>query len=390
MKIIEAANDKAKTMIGDELEQIESEYQIKLSTWKKRCEEISRDWPQKRQQIQADWKAECEAIKQQYEQRKKDVDENNQKIKQLYQQKVSQYEGELVKIDSQIRSLNGELASLKGLFKGKQREEIKNSISILEGKKSSLQKPILADYGKLMVNPRLVLPEQPVDSDTPILPTKPNRKEPNQIVDAEGILFDEFDKNEITHGMWVIKLGSYKGSPIYWIVLEKKDGKALLLSKYAFDAIPYNQKNVDITWEHCTLRSWLNKDFLSEALEAEKDRLCTTKITADANPEYATNPGEDTNDKIFLLSIKEVEKYLSEYDEEICYPTEYAKTKMVSLYEGNEPISYGACWWWLRSPGCDSGEAAIVFLDGSVCTRGLHVGNSEGAVRPALWINLES
>ena len=64
---------------------------------------------------------------------------------------------------------------------------------------------------------------------------------------------------------------------IEWIVLDMQEGKALLLSKYGLDAIPYNTEYVNITWEQCTLRTWLNQDFLKTAFdEKEQSAILTT------------------------------------------------------------------------------------------------------------------
>lgn len=43
-------------------------------------------------------------------------------------------------------------------------------------------------------------------------------------------------------------------------------------------------------------------------------------------------------------------------------------------------------WWWLRSPGLNSGSAAIVLNDGYVYDGGNDVYGSDDAVRPALRI----
>ncbi|MDY6017558.1 MAG: TIR domain-containing protein, partial [Oscillospiraceae bacterium] len=52
---------------------------------------------------------------------------------------------------------------------------------------------------------------------------------------------------------------------IEWLVLEVKDGKALVISKYALDCKQYNTNYTDVTWEACTLRRWLNNDFINAA-----------------------------------------------------------------------------------------------------------------------------
>ena len=50
--------------------------------------------------------------------------------------------------------------------------------------------------------------------------------------------------------------------PIEWKVLEKKNGRILVLSKYGLDCQPYNEDRVNVYWEFCTLRRWLNSSFL--------------------------------------------------------------------------------------------------------------------------------
>ena len=59
-------------------------------------------------------------------------------------------------------------------------------------------------------------------------------------------------------------------TPIEWIVLDydEKENKALLLSKYGLDVKPYNTEWTGITWEKCTLRTWLNGEFLNKAFSA--------------------------------------------------------------------------------------------------------------------------
>ena len=107
------------------------------------------------------------------------------------------------------------------------------------------------------------------------------------------------------------------------------------------------------------------------------------KVTADKNPNCSTDAGKDTQDKIFLLSITEAEKYFSSDSDRVCKPTAYAKAQGASTYS-----SSGSCWWWLRSPDHYSTYAARVRDDGSVYYFGDGVRSSSFCVRPALWINL--
>ena len=170
---------------------------------------------------------------------------------------------------------------------------------------------------------------------------------------------------------------------IEWLVLEVKDGKVLLISRYALDRKPYNTRYTDITWETCSLREWLNNDFIDSAFSAKEQAMIpTVTVSADKNPEYDTYPGGATQDKVFLLSIAEANKYFRSDSARQCKPTRYA-----GAYANSDN---GSCWWWLRSPGGSQSSAAGVHTGGAVSCYGNYVLTGGGAVRPALWINLDS
>ncbi len=172
---------------------------------------------------------------------------------------------------------------------------------------------------------------------------------------------------------------------VEWLVLEVKDGKALVISKYALDCKPYDTSGTGVTWETCTLRRWLNNDFINAAFSAEEKAIIpTVTVSADKNPEYSTNPGNATQDQVFLLSITEANTYFSSDSARQCKPTKYAVANGVS--ESNS----SNCRWWLRSPGYFQNLAATVSTGGDVPEGGNRVSIDFIAVRPALWIDLNS
>lgn len=173
---------------------------------------------------------------------------------------------------------------------------------------------------------------------------------------------------------------------VEWLVLEVKDDKALVISKYALDCMQYNDDYADVTWESCTLRTWLNNDFLNSAFsEEERAMIPTVTVSAEVNPDYSTNPGNATQDKIFLLSANEVNEYFASENSRKCEPTDYAFSK------GAYRFSFtGKCWWWLRSTGYFQNRGASVDVTGYLNEYGIHVSYDIGAVRPALWIELNS
>ena len=179
---------------------------------------------------------------------------------------------------------------------------------------------------------------------------------------------------------------------IEWTVLDKDGMSLLLISKQALDCQQYNTSYTDVTWESCSLRKWMNGTFLNKAFNAEEQaQIQNTTVSADKNPEYNTNPGNATTDKVFLLSINEVEKYFNSDEARKCAPTAYAKAQGAYTSDSYKTASGAAtCWWWLRSPGYDQSCAAYVNYGGSVRCSGLNVTYVDDAVRPALWINLDS
>ena len=179
--------------------------------------------------------------------------------------------------------------------------------------------------------------------------------------------------------------------PIEWLVLDRQSGKALLLSKYALDARAYNDAWADTTWAECTLQSWLNGQFLHDAFTAEDQRLILRQdVHTEENQLYRTNPGGVLrNTSVFLLSIQEAEKCFSSDNARRCAPTSYAaKHGCDTSNDYSTAEGASSCWWWLRSPGFNSGNAACVFSLGSVSESGFNVDNGSVGIRPALWINL--
>ena len=176
--------------------------------------------------------------------------------------------------------------------------------------------------------------------------------------------------------------------PIEWIVMKKEGNQVLLLSKYVLDAKSYNEGWGDVTWETSDIRQWLNNEFYTTAFnKAEKAKIQTSLIKNEDNSEYGTSGGNDTEDKVFLLSEKEADTLFSDEEERIAKATEYAEKLGVDINENSE--EKGA-WWWLRSPGNDSFYAALVNYYGWVYGDGIGVNCNVYGVRPALHLNLQS
>ena len=208
----------------------------------------------------------------------------------------------------------------------------------------------------------------------------------------------------------IITFGTYEqdnntgngAEPIEWLVLDNQGDRMLVISRYGLDCQPYNTTKTDVTWETCTLRSWLNGEFYNTAFnDSEKALIRTTTISNPDNARYITSGGSATIDNVFCLSIDEAKTYFGADSKDsndfiinparATKPTAYAVAK--GAYVNNSTQWYsGNCWWWLRSPGNNQNYAAHVSHLGSVHEHGYineynnGVNSADDAVRPALWI----
>ncbi len=207
----------------------------------------------------------------------------------------------------------------------------------------------------------------------------------------------------------------FKYEPIKWRVLKVNGNQAFLLSDIALDDQRYNTEFESITWETSTIRSWLNgygassnkqgkdyssNNFIGSAFSGgEKSAIVNTSVVNDDNINYGTEGGNNTTDKIFLLSESEAygERALQHgfvssrdtYDEaRRCKSSTYAKA--MGTWSNPDDMYKGNCWWWLRSPGYFNSYAASVRYDGYVYSNGLGVDYYYDGVCAALNLNLSS
>ncbi len=187
--------------------------------------------------------------------------------------------------------------------------------------------------------------------------------------------------------------------PIEWIVLDIRDGKALLLSRYGLDAKPYHTSYKNVTWEKCALREWLNGEFMDQAFSAdEKQAIVTTHVDNGESQCWSgwyTNVEYNTEDNVFLLSCAEAGRYLGVAVDG--HTNIRPRAAVTAFALGNGAFASGRCrtsegeaagWWWLRSHGYDQYSKALVDSDGSLDSGS--VDDFSVAVRPAVWVSLEA
>lgn len=199
--------------------------------------------------------------------------------------------------------------------------------------------------------------------------------------------------------------------PVKWRVLSNAGGQLFLLSDQNLEVFQYHTEQETVTWETSTMRSWLNgygasantggstgidytnDNFLNTAFSAgEQAAIAETRVVNERNTDYDTDGGNDTTDRIFLLSIREAyytPTYFPRGTNGVSTNTAYVAAGG-KLGKGMNPAGE-ADWWWLRSPGFDNTQASFVeWADGSPNTDGQLVNYDRMAVRPAFNLNLSS
>lgn len=196
--------------------------------------------------------------------------------------------------------------------------------------------------------------------------------------------------------------------PIKWRVLDKTDGNVLLLADRILDIQPYNRVYDFSTWETCTLRTWLNDTFINEAFSAEERALIAlSNLENNDNPQTAIEGGNPTQDKVFVLSLEEIDRYLPETEQRKAKDTGYANVLGWQYYQREwldrkKPfrqvldiidievkfggLKYFLNKWWLRTPGYLPGMILSAEADGVLFDRDLI--NLELGVRPAITVRL--
>jgi hypothetical protein len=218
-------------------------------------------------------------------------------------------------------------------------------------------------------------------------------------------LITEYGKDDVIDSFDTVKFGLYPQSdangiekePIEWIVLDRHGNNALLLSKYILDCKCYENEYKETTWETCSLRKWLNEIFLNYAFTInEQINIVSTDLSNNDNVQYRVSGGNNTVDKIFCLSIQEVQRYFSlsnatsDNMKLATKGTEYAKVvdENYSLWVNNRPEWYkGNSSFWLRSPGKNHYTAADVYSYGHIDMDGHVTDNHYFGVRPAMWVS---
>lgn len=216
-----------------------------------------------------------------------------------------------------------------------------------------------------------------------------------------GIKYRRISKSDANSGSYFgdSTYRYFKWERIKWRVLNNDGSTLFVVADKGLDCKDYNKENTSITWENCTVRDWLNATFYHTAFSsAEQGAIVPQTVVNEDAPYYDTEGGNNTEDKVYLLSIGEVRNpsYGFCKDDDIysvsrwMQPSNYAHAMGTYICSSSSTGGNANCWWWLRSPGRRTDIAATVSHYGYVHRDGSTVFGNVDAVAPALHINLSS
>lgn len=155
-----------------------------------------------------------------------------------------------------------------------------------------------------------------------------------------------------------IYFGTINGQKILWKVLKIQERMALIISNECIIYLPYDKQYGNIAWNNCTLRAWLNNDFLNGSFtQAERTQIQPYELN-----NTSRQGNIPTTDMVFLLSEWEAR----------------------GLFSDEKAMANGSRWW-LRS----NGGLAATNSDGKVVYPGNPACLNNNGVRPAMWIKFE-
>ena len=169
----------------------------------------------------------------------------------------------------------------------------------------------------------------------------------------------------------VVTFGSYRGRDVKWIVLSSEEGRAVLVSQYLLpcDVVDrmYNVAHLDVSWEDCSLRRWLN-DVLCGELFNEQEKGVVV--------------GDSNGDLLSLLSVEDTRNYIGSFPCGLAASYEGSSYGASVGSSSNAPV-FGA--WWLRSAGSNPASAMYVDSNGAVVESGMAVNYTFG-IRPVVVV----
>ena len=193
----------------------------------------------------------------------------------------------------------------------------------------------------------------------------------------------------------------FRFEPIRWRILDNRDGVLTLLAARVLDCRKYNDLPGKATWESCSLRKWLNGDFVNTAFsEDEKKDIVPSKNKNAPNCLYGTDCGPDTIDTAFILSNDEVfgSDIAGEYGFRVGAGLDDAAKRFASTlfakcrgaWWSPKDIFPGNAFWFMRTNGYTPSSITYVCDFGYLYTLGTETVCDDGGILPAIRVRSDS
>ena len=170
-----------------------------------------------------------------------------------------------------------------------------------------------------------------------------------------------------------------------WRVLDIQGDRALIITNRVIE-LSYDLGSGFVTWEENGIRQWLNREFLGSFASQDRIRIAETYVINNDNPWFGTFGGNNTTDRIFLLSTEEVVLYFGDSGSlsnrpigAVHFDDEFSLARIALTEIGANSR------WYLRSPGSNPSRVTFVCFGGSLRLDG-H--SYVRGIRPALWLYL--
>lgn len=169
-------------------------------------------------------------------------------------------------------------------------------------------------------------------------------------------------------GKRIITLGTWNGKPIEWMVINETEKAMFLFSLYVlnYNSIKFDNSNSHNKWIKSDVRKYLSEKF-NTMFNQEEIKLIINCCLSDC---------DNSKDNIFLLSVEEAKKYLTE--------------------DERKTVNQSG-WYWLRSPSPhQNNDVAYVWDTGIIndnYVNGCHAEsgcNGSCGIRPAIMIRKET
>ncbi len=183
---------------------------------------------------------------------------------------------------------------------------------------------------------------------------------------------------------------------IEWIVLDVKDDKSMLISKYGLDSLPFDKLHKADTWENCSLREWLNTEFYNKAFnDRERKAILSSDVgnNTTQGSDYVNTPSLNHNsnnikDIVSILSYSECETYDNCLKQYLAFSsTPYSESKRAGDRFVSGESSWSICFWIRTRYRIKPERATAYWYNGSTAGTRSTAAEYQHLVNPVIWLD---